>query len=314
MTIHDITLLDLPRLIALGQREDLDGIHKYIHAKNQNFSDLLSTTLPFTTQIGARIQQDGQEFAAGMRLDDQRSIARMSYLMPARSADSYMAQTLFEYLLTMAGEKRMISVSAETSSIEAIAGLKSVGFSTYYTQNIWRLIERSTQTSLRTWQPARPDERAELIHYYAQVTPPMIQFLEVFPPKNAKLYCSDDRRSYCVIRSGASGMMLMPYFLPDETNGVQKLWDLINALRINFDHQIYFLSRSTMGWIDPIIEALGAKLLEEQHVTFKRLANPVPQTEPAAKVGSRDARLLPTSIKEGPVMITDPTMEHNRNK
>jgi len=314
MTIHEITLLDLPRLITIGQREDLDGIHKYIHAKNHNFSDLLSTSLPFTTHIGARVQQDGQEFAAGMRLDEQRLIARMSFITPAPRADSSMAQTLFEHLLTKAGERQMISVSAETSNPEVAAGLKSAGFSTYFTQNIWGFHELPARGDTQIWQLLKPGQHAELIHYYAQVTPPMIQFLEVFPPKNAKIFRSIDQRSYCVVRSGTSGMMLMPYFQPEDTQGIQKLHDLIKSLRINLDQQIFILTRSTMGWIDPIVEALGAEFLEEQNVTFKRLANPVPQTEPATKVNSRDARMLPTSIKERSALITDPKMEQNRNQ
>lgn len=314
MTVHEISLLDLPRLISLGQREDLDGIHKFIHAKNQNFSDLLSTSLPFTTHIGARIQQDGQEFAAGMRLDEDRLIGRLSFITPASLVDSAMAQKLFEYLLTKAGGRQMISVSAETSSPEIAAGLKSAGFSTYYTQNIWESTTKTGTDKVCAWHPLNADERSELIHFYAQVTPPMIQFLEVFPPRNTQLYRSEDLRSFCAVRSGTSGMMLMPYFQPDEIYGVEKLNNLVNSLRINFDQRIFFLTRSTMGWIDPIIESMNAEFLEEQKVTFKRLANPVPQAEPAKKATARDARMIPTSIKERSALVADPNMEINRKR
>lgn len=313
MTVHEIGLLDLPRLANLGQREELDGIRKFTSAKSGNLADLLSASIPFTDAFGV-YGRDDDEIALGLALDKQRSYANLTFLAPTDAIDSNITMRALEYILQLAGERRMISVCAETSSDQIAATLKTAGFSFYYTQQVWHVDQTFKDDPDNIWKLSTEAERTCVRHLYAQVTPPMIQFLQPFPPKNAKIYITEDGNAYCVVWSGVSGVMILPYLLPDEVDSEAKLAGLINSIRINMDQKIYLLSRSTMNWVEPIIASLGARSIEQQQVMLKRLANPVSQKEPLKNARQQDPRMLPTSIKERQTARIDQGIEQIRTK
>lgn len=313
MTVHEIGLLDLPRLANVGQREDLDGVRKFTNTKNGNIAEYLSASIPFTDTIGV-YGRESDEIALGLSLDKQRSYANLSFIAPTSSLSSNITQRALEYILELAGERGMISVCAETSSDEIATVLRSAGFSFYYTQQVWQIETTYKNKPENTWTLTNEEDRTSVRHLYSQVTPPMIQFLQPFPPKGAKIYRLVNGNAYCVVWTGMSGIMILPYFLPDEPNSEAKLAELINSIRINMDQKIYLLSRSTMNWVEPIISSLGARRIEQQQVMLKRLANPISHQESLKNARQQDARMLPTSIKEGQTARVDQGIEQIRTK
>jgi|GEM_PF-3916036 len=301
MTVHEISLLDIPRIVGLGPREDLNGIGKFIYGNNQHISEIISATFPFSKHFGAYVEEEGNTFALGVCLNRERLYGSLTFLTPVELIDETIAQKALEFVLSIAGGQKMIAISAESADLNVLNGLKKVGFSTYYTQKIWRMDRNRLERTPGRWIPLDQPARSELLHLYSQVTPPMIQFLEPFPPNEGRLMRYIEDRTFASISAGPHGKLIIPYFLPDVEQGNQKLVNLINSLTINKDQEIYILTKSTMGWIENSLESIGAQIVEEQKVCFKRLVNPIPQDVLSNNAPARDTRMVPSSFEKNSI-------------
>lgn len=305
MTLHEINLLDIPHIAGLEPRKELDGISKYTDAKHRHISELISASFPFTRHYGAYIEEQGKTFALGICLDRERMFGNLTFISPADMINELIAQKALEYILTIASGQKMIAISAETDDLEILSGLKKVGFSTYYTQKIWRLARTDNEQDSADWVPIDKPAKLELLHLYSQVTPPMIQFLEPFPSNKARLMRYKQERAFVAIFSGSGGVLAIPYFLPEAEDGAQKLLKLINSFKINKDQEIFILTKSTMGWIETWLEDAGAEMLEEQKVCFRRLVNPIPLEVAASSSPAHDTRMVPTSIEKHSIQTVE---------
>ncbi|HWS24091.1 MAG TPA: hypothetical protein VN226_06640 [Anaerolineales bacterium] len=313
MTVHEISLLDIPRIAGLGSREDLNGIGRFIHGNNRHISELISASFPFTKNFGAFIEEGENTFALGISLNKERLYGNLTFISPVELIDEPIAQKALEYVLSIAGSQKIVAISAESANLEVQGGLKKVGFSSYYTQKIWRMDTNRLERTAGRWIPLDQSAKSELLHLYSQVTPPMIQFLEPFPPNEGRLLRYAEDHSFALISSGAHGKLITPYFLPDIEHGSQKLLNLINSLTINKDQEIYILTKSTMGWIDNSVENIGALMVEEQKVCFKRLVSPIPQDVLSNNVPARETRMVPSSFEKNSIEYVE-QVKHFRVK
>jgi hypothetical protein len=205
------------------------------------------------------------------------SVAHCTFLAPDEAIESPNLPALLEGLTTCVGERGAQNLIAEVDEDSyTFVALRRSGFSIYARQRVWRISDlTSSATEEATWRPvALEDEHAARL-LYNDLVPSMVRQIEPTPWDKLRglvHYQDGELIAFCDLAHGPRGIWVQPYVHPENQRGEALLADLLEHTPPLPARPIYLCVRSYQGWLEHLLEDLGAQPGPRQAVMVKRLA------------------------------------------
>lgn len=203
----------------------------------------------------------------------------LTFLAPANGLDSPYLVDLVDHLVGEAGKRGSLRILADVDESSPIfESLRQVGFAIYSRQRIWQLkpaSAREKQVSSMGWRKAASADSLAVRSLYYNLVPGLVQQVEPDPAQNLNgLVCHRDGEllAYVELRNGRHGVWAQPFVHPDAGQVRELLADLLDSLPWRHSRPVYFCVRSYQGWLEPLVQDLGAKPGPRQAVMVKHIA------------------------------------------
>jgi hypothetical protein len=213
-------------------------------------------------------------------------VAHFTFLAPDSAVDSPSLSALIEYLVTQLGERGahclVADVDERTYTYEA---LRHAGFSVYTRQQMWKVEKMpSSPAHSRPWRKADSSDEFAVRTLYSALVPGLVQQVE--PDIWRRLRChvyyhADGLLAFADYSTGPRGVWVQPFVHPETLQVASRLVDLLAAVPPRNGRPVYLCVRSYQGWLEHVLDELGAESGPRQAVMVKRMTAAIQQ--PALK-------------------------------
>ena len=215
--------------------------------------------------IGQAIHSQGSQFA------------HLTFLAPDIALESPALSALFDYLVSLAGERGAMRLMADVDDRSpAFEALRQASFAIYTRQRIWQLVNPLKQEKKTSgWRPASERDGPAIRSLYTNIVPGLVQQVEPYglnKPRGMILQQGKDILAYVELKYGYFGIWAQPFVHPDVEEIAKRLEEFLSELPIRRSRPLYVCVRSYQSWLEPAIEDLGAEPGPRQAVMVKHLA------------------------------------------
>jgi len=248
----------------------------------------------------AEPEEDGSEplLAQARHLPAARA-CRLTFLAPARLADSALAAQALDYLAAQAGARGAVHLLAEVDEQSPLlTALRRNQFTVVARQHLWQMTAAPPAAPEELWRPCQPEDLPAVRRLVKALVPPLVQTVEPPPADIGGWVCWQDGklRAFVQMEYGPRGIWLQLFVHPDLRAVQAVLSDLLHRLPNRMGRAVYFNVRSYQGWLGEALDALGAERGAGQALLVRRLAVRVPARR----------RLALNILKNGHAEMTTP--------
>ncbi|HSO27255.1 MAG TPA: hypothetical protein VLS48_04245 [Anaerolineales bacterium] len=204
--------------------------------------------------------------------------AYLTFLTPEAGLGSPRLAALVDHLVSEAGKRGALRVLADVDESSLVyESLREVGFAIYSRQRIWQhrpVGGRDAAGGSLRWRKANDGDSFAVRSLYYNLVPGLVQQVEPGPAQNLNglvCYQGNELLAYVELRRGHSGIWAQPYIHPDVGQTRELLADLLKSL-LQRSRPVYFCVRSYQGWLEPVMQDLGAQPGPRQAVMVKQMA------------------------------------------
>lgn len=222
--------------------------------------------------------------------------AHLTFLAPDSALELSSTTALLDYLITLCGERGAWRLLADVDQQSmAFESMRHNGFAIYARQRTWLMPQKLAPTCCPgAWRPAAGPDVLAIRSLYNNLVPGLVQQVEPFAaqtaaqsaaqngspvapqaPKGLVYYEGDDLLAFVEFKFGHKGIWAQPFVHPDAENVSDSLVDLLEKVPNRRSRPLYLCVRSYQGWLENILEDLGAQPGESQAVMVKHLAQPL---------------------------------------
>ena len=228
------------------------------------------------------------------------SFARLSFLAPETSMETADLPVLFDYIAQQIGERGAFHVLAEVEeNSPTFRVLHSAGFAIYARQRIWQLEgEPQVRQGKQPWRSCTSHDILSVRTLYSNLVPGLVQQAEPLPRQRLKgvvLTHEEGLLAYIELRYGPVGIWAQPFVHPDAEDFGSRLAYMLQVLPNRRGRPIYLCVRTYQSWLEPGIEALGARPGPLQAVMVRHLAIARKASQPYAMPAMNSTRVEPTA-------------------
>ena len=218
----------------------------------------------------------------------EQHTAHLTFLTPAKTANTIALPSLLEHLGVKSGEMGAMNLVGEVEELApAYQAMRRAGFSTYSWQRIWSFpgtaacpepASRSTPAesgSAGTWQRWESTDGIATRNLYSAVVPALLQPIKPFItryPHRLVYREKGELLAYADLVYGPQGIWIQPMVSPVAEQASCLLVDLLTQLPHRAARTVYICVRSYQAWLESSLEDLSAEVGPRQALLVKRLA------------------------------------------
>lgn len=282
MTIRPFDWRDLPKLIKYRKRSLF--LDKTLMLTRGPMlvpaGALLSYFAPATgiyTYLCSNNGNPGQPLIGQVIHEPGSSHGHLTFLAPREALESTELNPLLEHMIFTLGKRGAYHLLAEVEQDNpAFEVLRGASFAIYSRQRIWKLTGRPHGETIPTpWRDGSPKDAFSVRQLYNNLVPGLVQQVEPPPAGHLRglVYKEDgELKGYVDVKSGPRGVWIQPFIHPDTEDVASLLVDLLEKLPYRRSRPVYLCVRSYQGWLEAILEELGAEPGSIQAVMVKHLA------------------------------------------
>lgn len=204
-------------------------------------------------------------------------LAHLTFLAPEIALSSTALAALLEHLVVQMGEKEAYRLLADVEENSlAFEPLRRAGFAVYARQRVWKL-DRVSPEQPGAWQPVTEADLPPIRALYANNVPALVQQVEPLPTNklHGLVYRKGDEvLAFAEVKSGRRGVWVQLVVHPDARDIAERLGELRAYLAARSARPVYICIRSYIGWLEPVLEEIGARAGPRQAVMVKHLVLP----------------------------------------
>lgn len=205
------------------------------------------------------------------------TVARLVFITPEFALESAALPELLDYLAVQSARRGAQNLLAEVEEHSPLFEvLRLCGYGVFCRQRIWRMPTHLTGLEVATpWRSVTSQDGIAIRALYSAVVPPLTQQMEMqqWEQLNGYVYYDgDDLLGFISVETGPRGVLAQPYIHPSAENVSGRLAALLHYLAEQGSRPVYLVVRSYLGWLDNIMNQLGADASPGQAVMAKRMA------------------------------------------
>ena len=152
-------------------------------------------------------------------------------------------------------------------------------------QRLWRFDGDPPQPEIKyLWRSLRSQHGFAIQSLYHNLVPGLVSQIESLANERLEgMVCQNSELlGYAELKYGPRGIWVQPFIHPDAKNVDARLNDLLGSIPDRRSRDIYVCVRSYQSWLEPGLDALGARAGSRQAVMVKRIAVPHKVSRPFA--------------------------------